>query len=167
MSRYTAFNNGTPQAVNITLGGAASNTYTGKTVVDGQGGVAGFGKGSADVSLNPEGAQTRLKYNARAQVGGKMAQVGSRLIEGTSNKLAGEFFSAFAEKVQAGAASAAADSVSAAVNPAATPSASLAPTPAVASVSAPKSPQPSTGWKAWVLVGGVLAVAAVAYLVTR
>ena len=48
---------------------------------DGQGGVAGFGKGSADVALSVEGEQTRLKYTAKAQVGGKMAQVGSRLID--------------------------------------------------------------------------------------
>ncbi|RPH59426.1 MAG: carbon monoxide dehydrogenase, partial [Burkholderiales bacterium] len=43
---------------------------------DGQGGVAGFGKGSADVKLTPEGTGTRLAYAARAQVGGKLAQVG-------------------------------------------------------------------------------------------
>jgi hypothetical protein len=62
---------------------------------DGQGGVAGFGKGSADVALSPEGEQTRLKYNARAQVGGKMAQVGSRLIDAAASKVAEDFFSAF------------------------------------------------------------------------
>ena len=131
---------------------------------EGSGGAAGFAKGGATVNLTSEGAETILRYKADAQVGGKLAQVGSRLIEGTSNKLAGEFFSAFAEKVQAGvapAASTAPDSVSAA-NPAA-PSASLAAAP----VAAPKSSQPSTGWRAWVLVGGVLAVAAVAYLVAR
>ena len=49
--------------------------------IDGQGGVAGFGKGSADVVLMPEGAATRLNYAASAQVGGKMAQVGSRRID--------------------------------------------------------------------------------------
>lgn len=62
---------------------------------DGQGGVAGFGKGSADVVLSPEGAHTRLKYNARAQVGGKMAQVGSRLIDAAASKVAEDFFKAF------------------------------------------------------------------------
>jgi carbon monoxide dehydrogenase subunit G len=62
---------------------------------DGQGGVAGFGKGSADVALSTEGAQTRLKYNARAQVGGKMAQVGSRLIDAAASKVAEDFFKAF------------------------------------------------------------------------
>ncbi|WP_393938742.1 CoxG family protein [Piscinibacter sakaiensis] len=62
---------------------------------DGQGGVAGFGKGSADVALSPEGGQTRLKYLARAQVGGKMAQVGSRLIDAAAGKIAEDFFKAF------------------------------------------------------------------------
>lgn len=62
---------------------------------DGQGGVAGFGKGSADVSLSPEGEHTRLKYLAKAQVGGKMAQVGSRLIDAAASKVAEDFFKAF------------------------------------------------------------------------
>ena len=62
---------------------------------DGQGGVAGFGKGSADVTLSPEGEQTRLKYVAKAQVGGKMAQVGSRLIDAAAAKVAEDFFKAF------------------------------------------------------------------------
>ena len=62
---------------------------------DGQGGVAGFGKGSADVSLADEGGQTRLKYLAKAQVGGKMAQVGSRLIDAAAGKVAEDFFKAF------------------------------------------------------------------------
>jgi carbon monoxide dehydrogenase subunit G len=68
---------------------------------DGQGGVAGFGKGSADVSLAPEGAQTRLSYNARAQVGGKMAQVGSRLIDAAAGKITDDFFKAFEATLQA------------------------------------------------------------------
>jgi hypothetical protein len=62
---------------------------------DGQGGVAGFGKGSADVRLADEGGQTRLKYLAKAQVGGKMAQVGSRLIDAAAAKVAEDFFKAF------------------------------------------------------------------------
>jgi carbon monoxide dehydrogenase subunit G len=62
---------------------------------DGQGGAAGFGKGSADVSLAPEGEGTRLKFAAKAQVGGKMAQIGSRLVDATAQKLTEQFFSAF------------------------------------------------------------------------
>jgi uncharacterized protein len=78
---------------------------TGYTInFDGQGGVAGFGKGSADVALTPEGASTRLKYNARAQVGGKMAQVGSRLIDAAAGKITEDFFKAFEAHLQASAA---------------------------------------------------------------
>jgi carbon monoxide dehydrogenase subunit G len=74
---------------------------------EGKGGVAGFAKGGADVRLEEaEGGQTRLFYNVKAQVGGKLAQIGSRLIEGTAKKLAGEFFENFAQQV-AGAAPAA------------------------------------------------------------
>ena len=71
----------------------APNSYT--INFDGQGGVAGFGKGSADVALAAEGAQTRLTTHARAQVGGKMAQVGSRLIDAAAGKIADDFFTAF------------------------------------------------------------------------
>ena len=71
----------------------APNSYT--INFDGQGGVAGFGKGSADVTLSPEGEGTRLKYVAKAQVGGKMAQVGSRLIDAAAAKVAEDFFKAF------------------------------------------------------------------------
>jgi len=64
---------------------------------DGQGGAAGFGKGNAQVELLPEGPTvTRLSYTANAQVGGKLAQIGSRLIDGAARKLADEFFQRFA-----------------------------------------------------------------------
>lgn len=69
------------------------NSYT--IHFDGQGGAAGFGKGSADVTLAPEAGGTRLRYVARAQVGGKMAQVGSRLIDAAAGKIAEDFFAAF------------------------------------------------------------------------
>lgn len=71
-------------------------------VGEGKGGVAGFAKGSADVSLAEEGAETVLTYTARAQVGGKLAQLGSRLIDSTARKMADEFFGKFTEKVGAG-----------------------------------------------------------------
>jgi carbon monoxide dehydrogenase subunit G len=67
---------------------------------DGQGGVAGFGKGSADVVLAAEGEHTRLNYHARAQVGGKMAQVGSRLVDAAASKVAEDFFKAFEEHLR-------------------------------------------------------------------
>jgi carbon monoxide dehydrogenase subunit G len=67
---------------------------------EGKGGVAGFAKGGADVELAEDGADmTVLKYAAKADVGGKIAQLGSRLITSTSKKLAGEFFSSFNKRV--------------------------------------------------------------------
>jgi carbon monoxide dehydrogenase subunit G len=69
---------------------------------DGQGGAAGFGKGSADVKLEAEGeAATRLAYLARATVGGKMAQIGSRLVDATAAKITEDFFKAFEAQVRA------------------------------------------------------------------
>ena len=64
---------------------------------EGQGGAAGFAKGGAKVRLEPAdgGAATVLRYAADAQIGGKLAQIGSRLVEGTAKKLADEFFAAF------------------------------------------------------------------------
>ena len=73
---------------------------------DGQGGIAGFGKGSADVKLAPEGMQTRLAYSARAQVGGKLAQIGSRLVDAAARKIAEDFFKAFEAHLQAAGAAA-------------------------------------------------------------
>jgi len=74
---------------------------------EGSGGAAGFGKGSAQVSLKTEGAGTRLSYSAKASVGGKLAQVGSRLIDGVARKMADDFFTAFNEKLAGPAAKAA------------------------------------------------------------
>lgn len=62
---------------------------------DGNGGMAGFGKGTADVTLSRTGSGTCLTYVAGAQVGGKLAQVGSRIIEGAAGKMADDFFAAF------------------------------------------------------------------------
>lgn len=63
---------------------------------EGQGGVAGFGKGTAKVTLDVDGNMTVMRYTAQAQVGGKMAQLGARLIDSTAKKLAEEFFGRFA-----------------------------------------------------------------------
>jgi carbon monoxide dehydrogenase subunit G len=66
---------------------------------EGQGGVAGFGKGGAQVQLAPEADGTRLTYQVKANVGGKLAQIGSRLVDAAARKLANDFFTAFNEKV--------------------------------------------------------------------
>lgn len=80
-----------------------------KIAGEGQGGVAGFGKGSAIVKLAEDGAGgTILTYTADSQVGGKMAQLGSRLIDATAKKLADEFFGKFAATVAPPAAAGAA-----------------------------------------------------------
>ncbi|QQC62819.1 CoxG family protein [Paraburkholderia ginsengisoli] len=72
----------------------APNAYN--IVFEGQGGAAGFAKGNARVTLEPDGdAATKLTYTANAQVGGKLAQIGSRLVDGAARKIAGEFFKRF------------------------------------------------------------------------
>jgi uncharacterized protein len=68
-------------------------------VGEGKGGAAGFAKGGADVHLKEDGSDTILTYNAKAEVGGKLAQIGSRLIQGTAKKMADEFFSKFSQIV--------------------------------------------------------------------
>lgn len=67
---------------------------------EGKGGAAGFAKGGATVTLTEDGDGTLLSYTVDANVGGKLAQIGSRLIDSTSKKLAGEFFDAFVEEVK-------------------------------------------------------------------
>ena len=65
----------------------------------GEGGVAGFAKGGATVKLTPKDGGTLLSYEVEAQIGGKLAQLGQRLINGASKKIADDFFSNFAGAV--------------------------------------------------------------------
>jgi hypothetical protein len=65
----------------------------------GNGGAAGHAKGGADVTLTADGGTTILRYEAKADIGGKLAQLGSRLIQGTAKKLAAKFFKSFADVV--------------------------------------------------------------------
>jgi carbon monoxide dehydrogenase subunit G len=114
---------------------------------DGQGGVAGFGKGSADVALTPDGANTLLKYNARATVGGKMAQVGARLIDAAAGKITDDFFKAFEAQLQPAAAPVSADSGVVAATP---------------------EPVRGSGIKTvWWLIGAVVVLAAIYVLMRR
>ncbi len=85
------------------------NSYT--LSFEGSGGAAGFGKGGAQVALAPDGAGTKLSYKATAQVGGKLAQVGSRLIDGVSRKMADEFFQRFNTRLAGPAPAAAAEAL--------------------------------------------------------
>lgn len=68
---------------------------------EGQGGVAGFAKGGAQVQLAPAEGGTRLTYTAKANVGGKLAQIGSRLVDAAAQKVANDFFAAFNAKLAA------------------------------------------------------------------
>jgi carbon monoxide dehydrogenase subunit G len=97
---------------------------------EGQGGAAGFAKGGAKVRLEPidGGAATVLHYAADAQIGGKLAQIGSRLVEGTAKKLADEFFAAFAAQAAAAPGAAPAAAPEAALS-AAQPATVVAPAP--------------------------------------
>jgi carbon monoxide dehydrogenase subunit G len=76
---------------------------------EGKGGVAGFAKGGADVALRPDGDGTLLAYKVNAQVGGKLAQIGARLIDATAKQMADQFFAAFAANVAGPAPAAAVD----------------------------------------------------------
>ena len=73
----------------------APNGYT--IMGEGQGGVAGFAKGSAKVDLTEDGTNTILAYNVQANVGGKLAQLGARFIDGAAKKMADGFFGNFNE----------------------------------------------------------------------
>jgi uncharacterized protein len=66
---------------------------------EGQGGPAGFAKGGAHVSLSKQGLTTKLSYDVKASVGGKLAQIGSRLVDAAAKKVADDFFRNFNEKV--------------------------------------------------------------------
>ena len=68
---------------------------------EGQGGAAGFAKGGAQVRLSERGDQTLLAYDVKANVGGKLAQIGSRLVDAAAKKVADDFFRAFNDRMQA------------------------------------------------------------------
>jgi carbon monoxide dehydrogenase subunit G len=121
---------------------------------EGQGGAAGFAKGGAAVRLTPDGSGTMLHYEVNAAVGGKLAQIGSRLIDGTARKMADDFFTTFANLVAASA----------------TPA--TAPTPGEAGVTAAPAPAAATpiatphppaaprraGLAPWVWVAGLIVI---------
>ena len=99
---------------------------------EGKGGAAGFAKGGADVALDEveDGAATLLRYTARADVGGRLAQLGGRLIQGTARKMADDFFARFKGLVEEGMAPAAA----------AAPAVIVAPAPAASEPAPRKTP---------------------------
>ena len=124
---------------------------------EGQGGAAGFAKGGAVVTLREDAGDTVLNYNVDAQVGGKIAQVGARLIDGTAKKLADEFFGKFATVV-GGPPSAAAVAGTASDAP---------PSP---DAIAPPSPPPAAaqrGYRHWLIIGIGAAVLILIFLASR
>lgn len=84
---------------NVTLDTAGAPQHF-SLVGAGNGGVAGFAKGGADVTLEADGEDTVLKYTANAEIGGKIAQLGSRLMTSTAKKLSARFFTNFKELVE-------------------------------------------------------------------
>ena len=131
----------------------APNGY--KISGEGTGGVAGFAKGGAEVSLVDDGDGTLLNYTATGQVGGKLAQIGSRLIDSTAKKMANEFFGKFAEVVAAD--NAAPEASAEAEAPAApAPEAAPAATPAAPEATAAAPAQSGGGISPVVWVGGLI-----------
>lgn len=72
-----------------------------RIVGQGNGGIAGFAKGGSQITLVEEGGETVLSYDAKAEIGGKLAALGGRLVQATSRKLADQFFSAFTARLKA------------------------------------------------------------------
>jgi carbon monoxide dehydrogenase subunit G len=125
-----------------------STPPTGYTLkFDGQGGAAGFANGEAKVSLLPEGIHaTALTYAVKAQVGGKLAQIGSRLIDGSAAKIADDFFARFSDRL-------------------APPKPQLVEeTGEVVAVSSGRAPG-AQAWIRWVSIAAILAI--IAYLAVR
>ena len=114
---------------------------------EGQGGVAGFAKGGAEVRLSGEGGETVLNYEANAEVGGKLASVGSRLVLGVAKKTADDFFSKFSDIVGGGEEAAEAP-------------AEAAPEPVSAPAGEPKAGVSPAVW----VVGAIVVIAAAVWL---
>jgi uncharacterized protein len=125
---------------------------------EGQGGAAGFAKGGAVVTLREDAGETTvLNYNVDAQVGGKIAQVGARLIDGTAKKLADEFFGKFAAMVGGPPPAAAV---------AGTPS-DASPAPGVVSPPSPPPAAAQRGYRHWLVIGVGAAVLILIFLASR
>ena len=113
---------------------------------EGNGGVAGFGKGSAKVALTPNDAGCELGYTVNATVGGKIAQVGQRLIDGVAKSMAESFFKRFDEEMQRRHP------------PAEAPAGDAAAAPGTAAAVPAKIPGGEAGVPAWVWVLVVIVV---------
>ena len=124
---------------------------------EGQGGAAGFAKGGAVVTLREDAGETVLNYNVDAQVGGKIAQVGARLIDGTAKKLADEFFGKFATMVGG-------------PPPASAVAGTASDAPPAPDAVSPPSPPPAAaqrGYRHWLVIGIGAAVLILIFLASR
>jgi carbon monoxide dehydrogenase subunit G len=139
--------------VSATFKGAVqlSNVVVGESytiIGEGKGGAAGFAKGGADVRLEDAEGGTLLTYDVKASVGGKLAQLGSRLIDGFAKKMADQFFENFKNAVEGPAPAGEAEPAQVATaEPAAAPQAAAvaapeAPVQQAAAVAAPAAPAP-------------------------
>ncbi|MEA2783419.1 MAG: uncharacterized protein QOK29_4963 [Rhodospirillaceae bacterium] len=150
-----------------------------KITGEGQGGPAGFAKGGAEVRLEPEGEVTLLKYTVNAAIGGKLAQIGARLVDGAARKMADDFFGAFAAQV--GTAHAAASPEPLAIEPASAapiepiaapsveptahpPAAEVRPAPPAGGPATTPAGAESRGLKPWLWVGILIVIAVVLLL---
>ena len=153
--------------------GPVSASFTGKVTLsdidppngyrisgEGQGGAAGFAKGGAVVTLREDAGETVLNYNVDAQVGGKIAQVGARLIDGTAKKLADEFFGKFATVVGGPPPAAAVGG---------TPSGDAVPIAAPDTLAPPVPPAAAAqrGYRHWLVIGVGAAVLILIFLASR
>jgi carbon monoxide dehydrogenase subunit G len=132
------------------------NSYT--LSFEGQGGAAGFAKGKAEVKLSPEGSGTQLAYTVGAQIGGKLAQIGSRLIDGAAKKTADAFFAAFVEKL--GSTDVTAETVTTI-----TPETVATAAPQVAATSPSNTVQGSS--KTWLWIVGAVVVVGIIYFAMK
>ena len=141
---------------------------------EGKGGAAGFAKGGAKVRLEEDGDGTLMHYEVHADIGGKLAQLGSRLIDGTAKKMAKDFFETFAGLVDGGPAEPAAAEATEAAPEVAAPEAAApaaeapaAPAPQEAAPApSPQTPEKSGGLSPMVWVVGVILLAGVAVLIS-
>ena len=118
---------------------------------EGKGGAAGFAKGGAKITLLEDGDGTLLRYEVNANVGGKLAQIGSRLIDGTAKKLSAEFFTTFSELAATHASAPAPEAAGEQVPPA--PAVAHA-APVAHQAEAPES----RGLPRWVWLGGLIII---------
>jgi carbon monoxide dehydrogenase subunit G len=119
---------------------------------EGQGGAAGFAKGGANVGLTDDGADTLLNYAVNAQIGGKLAQLGGRLIDASAKQMADLFFDRFSSQVQALSPAAAGAQDAAAAETVAVPKPALTPSPPISIWAL--IPQEPFGYPLAVWIGG-------------